>query len=177
MKTIKSYKEINLTVESKKAIYNQIHQQEHLQTILSQLPKGKSVWIDSNGDGTQENIVVFEHRKWQGIFDPRVPIKYYDEFESKTMVQAINKYITPTSIVIHESEEFRYVTPEELCKKINYLDTSFDTKILLYVNMIFIDYNKLKFTKGHIINHIVSNFGEKIKVHVLDNFKYLLEVN
>lgn len=177
MKTIQSYKDLDLTVESKKKIYKQIHKQEHLQMIRSQVPRGKSVWIDSDGDGTRENVIAFEHRKWQGIFGPRLPIKYYEEFMSKTMVQAINKYIRPTSIVVYESEEFRYVTPEELCNKMKYLDESFDTKILLYVNLIFIDYNKLRFTREHVIDQVVSNFQGKIKVHVLDNFKYLLEMN
>tara|TARA_R110000803_G_scaffold170054_1_gene233142 strand:+ start:679 stop:1215 length:537 start_codon:yes stop_codon:yes gene_type:complete len=177
MKIIESYNDFDLTVESKKVIYKQMHKQEYLEAIKSHMPKGKSVWIDSNGDGRQENIIAFEHRKWQGIFDPRVPIKYYNEFKSKTMVQAINKYIKPTSVVIYESDEFRYITPETLCNNLKFLHKSFNIEILIYIDLIGVDYNKLKYTKENILDDIKINYGRKITVHRLDNFKYLLKIN
>lgn len=177
MKIIESYNDFKLTTKSRKVIYKQLHTQEYLETIKSLIPKGKSVWIDSNGDGKQENIIAFENRKWQGIFDPRVPIKYYDEFRSKTMIQAISKYIRPTSIVVYESEEFRYVTPEALSNNLKFLYESFKIKILVYIDLIGVEYNKLKYTKEHIIEHLTKNSKEKIVVHGLDNFKYLLEIN
>ena len=177
MKIIESYNDFDLTVESKKVIYKQMHKQEYLESIRSHMPKGKSVWIDSNGDSIRENIIAFEHRKWQGVFDPRVPIKYYDDFKSDTMFQAINRYIRPTSVVIYESEEFRYVTPETLCDNLKFLHGSVDTKILIYIDLIGVDYNKLKYTKEKIIDDIKINFGKKIIVHGLDHFKYLLEIN
>ena len=177
MKIIESYNDFELTVESKKVIYEQIHRQEYLEAIKSHVPKGKSVWIDSNGDGKQENIIAFEHRKWQGIFDPRVPIKYFNQFKSKTMVQAINKYIKPTSVVVYESEEFRYVTPETLCDNLKFLHESYDTMILVYVNLRLVDYNKLKYTMENIIDQITINFGRKITVHGINQFKYLFKIN
>ena len=113
MKIIESYNDFELTVDSKKRLYNELHYRER-NHIAKRLPAGKSVWIDSNGDATNPNVVAFENEKWKGIFDPHMPIKFYKYFNSPTLVQAINKYVKPTSVVIYQSEEFRYLPPEEL---------------------------------------------------------------
>jgi len=177
MKIIESYNDVDLSVESKKTLYKKLHPQRHKNFIINLLPGGKSVWIDSHGDGSKANVVAFEHKKWKGIFDPRVLIKYYSEFNSPTMAQAINKYVNPTSIVAYESEEFRYLTPNELCDKIMLLVHLFPTKVLIYINLVNIDFNKLKYSKTYIIENVKKKINQNTIVHNLDNFKYLLEIN
>jgi len=174
MKIIESYKDFELTIESKKTLYSAMHDKAYVDNITKRLPAGKSVWIDSNGDTTNKNIVVFENVKWKEIFDPHMPIKFYKFFDSPTMVQAINKYINPTSIVIYQSEEFRYLTPDELRYKIEFMVDSYPTKIFIYVDMLGTDFNKLKYSYTHIIQSVIT---QNTIVHSLSKFKYLLEIN
>ena len=173
MKIIESYNDFELTVDSKKKVYESMHEQKHNDFITKLLPKGKSVWIDSCGDSYNPNIVAFEESKWKGIFDPKKLIKYYSSLKSPTFIQAINKYINPTSIVMYESEAFRYVTVEEIQDNISYLLDSFNCKLIIYLDMRFIDFNKLKYSHEHILQTINQNF----KIHTIDNFKYVLEIN
>ena len=174
MRIIESYKDFNLTVEAKKRLYTELHPEDYLDKINSLLPAGKTVWIDSNGDAMKSNIVAFENEKWKGIFDPRKPVKYYKFFNSPTLVGAINKYINPTSIVIYHSEEFRYLTPEELRYKLEFMVDSYPTKILIYLDMIGIDFNKLKYSHSHVLESVLP---ENTVVHNLEDFEYLLEIN
>ena len=173
MKIIESYNDFELTVDSKKRLYNELHYRER-DHIAERLPAGKSVWIDSNGDATNPNVLAFENEKWKGIFDPHMPIKFYKYFNSPTLVQAINKYIKPTSVVIYQSEEFRYLTPEELQYKIEFMVDSYPTKIFIYIDMLGIDFNKLKYSYTHIIESVVT---QNTIIHDLNDFKYLLEIN
>lgn len=174
MKIIESYKDFELTAESKKKLYAEMHIVEYLDNITKRLPAGKSVWIDSNGDATNTNIVAFEDEKWKEIFDPSLPIKFYRYFNSPTLVQAINKYIKPTAVVIHQSEEFKYLTPDELQYKIEFMVDSYPTKIFIYVDLHLINFNKLKYSYKHIIESVVT---QNTIIHNLDDFKYLLEIN
>lgn len=174
MKIIESYKDFELTAESKKKLYAEMHVVEYLDNITKRLPAGKSVWIDSNGDATNTNIVAFEDEKWKETFDPSLPIKFYRYFNSLTLVQAINKYIKPTAVVIHQSEEFKYLTPDELQYKIEFMVDSYPTKIFIYIDMHLIDFNKLKYSYKHIIESVVT---QNTIIHNLNNFKYLLEIN
>jgi len=174
MKIIESYKDFELTIESKKALYSAMHDKAYVDNITKRLPAGKSVWIDSNGDAMKSNIVAFENEKWKGIFDPRKPVKYYKFFNSPTLVGAINKYIKPTSVVIYQSEEFKYLTPEELQYKIEFMVDSYPTKIFIYIDMLGIDFNKLKYSYTHIIESVVT---QNTIIHDLKDFKYLLEIN
>jgi len=173
MKIIESYNDFELTVDSKSLYDSIIHYRER-DYVAKRLPAGKSVWIDSNGDGTNPNVVAFENEKWKEIFDPHIPIKFYRYFNSPTLVQAINKYIKPASVVIYQSEEFRYLTPEELRYKIEFMVDSYPTKIFIYIDMLGIDFNKLKYSYTHIIESVVT---QNTIIHDLDDSKYLLEIN
>jgi hypothetical protein len=176
MKIIETYNDISLNTDSKKLIYNKMHDKMHQAIILNLLPNGKSVWIDSCGDGVNSDIVAFENEKWQGIFDSST-IKYYKEFNSPTLVQAINKYINPLSVVIYQSDEFKYINEQELINKINLLVKSYSTKLLIYIDIIFIDFNKLKYSNQHIIENTKKHINQNTTVHTIDNFKYIFEIN
>ena len=177
MKTIKNYSELGeLSVEAKKTIYNLIHNKTCLLDILNLLPKGKSVWIDSFGDGINPNIIAFENRHWKNIFNSST-IKYYGDFYSSALIQSINKYIKPTSIVIYQSMEFRYINEKELLEKMKFLIKSYPTKLLIYINTIHIDFNKLKYSSQHIIKNTKKNINQDMKVQTINNFKYIFEIN
>ena len=70
MKTIQNYSELGeLSTEAKRIIYERMHNRIHQDYLLKLIPKGKSVWIDSFGDGINPNIIAFENRLWKNIFD------------------------------------------------------------------------------------------------------------
>jgi len=177
MKIINNYAELDvLSSKAKKIIYNNIHNKINQSDILNLLPKGKSVWIDSGGDGINSDITAFENRKWKTIFNSKT-IKYYEKFDSLTLVKAINRYINPSSIVIYQSDEFRYINVQELINKINFLIKSYSTKILIYLDNTFIDFNKLKYSNQHIIEHTKKNITRNSTVHIINNFQYIFEIN
>mgnify|MGYP004346307447 CR=1 FL=1 len=97
------------------------------------LPVGTSVWIDSGVKDCSNNMIAFENEKWKDIFEPHTSTKFYRNLTSPTLAEAIKKYIGPTSVVMYESEEFRYVTTSELINKIKYLVNALGVKLILYV--------------------------------------------
>ena len=177
MKIVNNYTELGtLNTDAKKIIYNKMHDKMHQTDILNLLPSGKSVWIDSYGDGINSNIVAFENERWKVVFDSTT-VKYYKEFNSPTLIQAVNKYINPSSIVIYQSDEFKYINKQELIDKINFLIKSYPTKLLIYIDTIFIDFNKLKYSNQHIIENTKKHITQNTTVHVIDDFKYIFEIN
>lgn len=177
MKIIKNYDDLGeLDIDSKKIIYSRIKSKIHQKYMLELLPSGKSVWIDSGADNINPDIIAFEHQKWKGIFES-TDIKYYRDFFSKTVHQSINKYIKPSSIVIYQSCEFRYVDEQTLVNNIIFLIGEYSFKLLIYIDTVFIDFNKLKYTPQQIIKNVGGKIKSKYKVHNIDNFKYILEIN
>ena len=179
MKTIQNYSELGeLSTEAKRIIYEQMHDRIHQDYLLKLIPEGKSVWLDSFGHGLGSNIIPFENQKWKTIFDQPNNIKYNNNFRSPTLIQSINKYIKPSSIIIYQSEEFMYVNKKELIDIIKFLIKSFPKiKLLIYIDTTFIDYNKLKFTGKHIIESTQKNITQNTIIHTYDKFKYIFEIN
>ena len=179
MKTIQNYSELGeLSTEAKRIIYERMHDRIHQDYLLKLIPKGKSVWLDSFGHDLGSNIIPFENQKWKTIFSLPNSIKYYNNFRSPTLIQSINKYIKPLSIIIYQSEEFMYVNKKELIDIIKFLIKSFPKiKLLIYIDTIFIDYNKLKFTGKHIIENTQKNITQNTTIHTYDKFKYIFEIN
>lgn len=175
MKIIESYSDVNkLSIDEKKIIYNRVHGKDFTNTLNKILPLGKSVWIDSAGV-PNKNRYVFENRKWKGIFKSK-KIKYYGDFFSPTLMHSIKKYINPNFIVLKDCEEFRYLTPQELTNKIEIISHFYQTKIFLCIHTILLDFNKLKYPNNLIIENVLVNFL-KYKIHKIDNFKYIFEIN
>lgn len=178
MKIIKNYNDLGEpNIDTKKIIYFKIKTKMHQKAILDLLPNDKkSVWIDSNGDGINSNIIAFENIKWKGIFKS-TNIKYYKNFYSQTLSQAIKKYIKPSSIVICESCEFRYINEQKLIDNINFLIRSYPIKLLIYIDTVFIDFNKLKYSSKYIIEKTKESIKQKSNIYKIDDFKYIFEIN
>lgn len=177
MKIIDSYNDITLDSQSKKTIYKRLHLGKNMEHIEKLLPPGKSVWIDSNGDIGKSHIVSFENEKWREVFDADASRKFYKTFLSDVMVNAIQKYIQPTSVVIYESEEIKYLDVPQLIEKINHIVSCFDCKVIVYVDLLFADFNKLKYTHNSIATKVKENITSNNKLHNIDDFKYIIEVD
>jgi hypothetical protein len=177
MKIIKNYDDLGeLSTDAKKIIYFKIKTKVHQKTILDLLPSGKSVWIDSNGSNISSNIIAFENIKWKGIFN-LTDIKYYRDFYSQALSQVIKKYIKPSSIVIYQSCEFRYINEKKLIDNINFLIKSYPIKLLIYIDTVFIDFNKLKYSNQCIMEKTRESINQKSNIYKLDDFKYIFEIN
>ena len=180
MKIIENYDELSteeIGLDAKKIIYKQSRDLKHLDKILELIPPhGKSVWIDSNGTDISENIIAFEHHKWKGIFETDA-IKYYKDFYSNTLHNAVKKYITPSSIVMYNSFELKYINENELVKILNFLIDCYQSKLIIHVDTIFIDFNKLKYSVDYIIKKVENNIKKKSNIHKLDNLEYIFEIN
>tara|TARA_R110000868_G_C10446221_1_gene725903 strand:+ start:36 stop:572 length:537 start_codon:yes stop_codon:yes gene_type:complete len=178
MKIVNNYKDLGeLGIDAKKIIYSKIKNKIYQKNILELLPNGKSVWIDSYGSYNNDpNVISFENAKWKGIFKS-ADIKYYKDFYSPTLYESINKYIKPSSIVIYGSCEFRYINKQELMDNINFLIKSYHTKLLIYIDTVFIDFNKLKYSPQHIIEETKKHTDSRCKIHSLNDFKYIFEIN
>lgn len=177
MKIVESFNDLpSLDIEAKKIGYFKFRNKDHQQDILKLLPQGTSVWIDSNGVDINSNILAFENIKNKDILESK-NIRYYKNIFSKTLYQAINKYIKPLSIVFYQSEEFKYISDGQLVDSINFLKECIPCKIIIHINTIFIDFNKLKYPITSIIEKIKKNTDPTCKVHNLDNFKYIFEIN
>ena len=176
MKTVESYKDLKfLNLDAKRAIYQNMHHSKDFDKIIKKVvPNGKNVWIDSAGIPSTHDY-VFEHIKWQGIFSSK-DIKYYRDFYSSILVQAINKYILPNCVILNDSEEFRYITLQEITNKIKFLSTSYNAKIILCINTTFLDFNKLKYSNKWLIKEAIKNC-QKYRIHTIDDFKYVYEIN
>ena len=177
MKIIDSYNDITLDAKSKKIIYGHLHLGQNIERIEKLLPAGKSVWIDSNGDTSKSEIVAFENEKWKDVFETNKPIKFYKTFLSDVMVNAIQKYIQPTSIVLYESEEIKYLNTQQLIEKINYIVKCFHCKVIVYFDLLFTDFNKLKYPYDHIATQIKNNITANNILHNIDHFRYIIEVD
>jgi len=175
MKIIESYKDLKiLDVDAKKTIYKKIHETTFKKKLNKILPNGKSVWIDSAGVANK-NRYIFENGKWKGIFKSK-KIKYYKDFFSPTLMQAIKKYIHPNFMVLNNCEEFRYLTPDQFTAKLEIISNFYQIKIFICFNTILLDFNKLKYTNIWIIKKIIKNFS-KYKIHKVDYFHYIYELN
>jgi len=177
MKIIESYNDITLDAQSKKTIYKYLHLGKHRERIEKLLPSGKSVWIDSNGDPGQSQIISFENEKWKDVFNTDEHRKFYKTFLSDVMVNAIKKYIQPASVVIYESEEVKYLTVPQLIEKVNHIVSCFDCKVLVYFDLWLTDFNKLRYPHNFIALKVKDNIDADVKLHKIDNFKYIVEAN
>lgn len=179
MKIVKNYDDLGdqINLDSKKIIYAKVHSSKYQDRILPLLPiNGKSVWIDSNGTDIDANIIAFEKYIWKGIFKSS-SIRYYRNFFSNTLHHAIKKYIAPSSIVMSNTSELKYISCKELIRIINFLITAHTSKLIIHVNTVYLDFNKLKYSIDHVIENVKNNISKKTKLHKLDRVHYIFEID
>jgi len=166
---IKNYKELgDMSLEDKIAHYERSRTNPTRTEILDLVPNGKSVWFDNRGQCLSQNAVVFEEHKHRQVLQAKgndKDVYFYKNFFSPTMVGVINRYIKPTSIVCNNSSHFKYVTPEELTHSLKFLIDSYRVKILVSFNMMWIDFNKIKYTNQSVVNQVLKSLNYSMKAH------------
>jgi len=196
MKIIKDYSEFIHSVENKTAIYKSEHEnfrsfidKKPLDSflhnkIIETLPVGNSIWIDSFGYAMgMEQIVSFEHRYFKEVFD-RLSIKnkkiqFAGDFLAIRTIKTIEKIYNPSSLVFYFSPFLKYKTLEEYNLFLHlYFDSFSDKKIILLTDLKFVNFNRITVTNTMAVNEICNNISkEQLKIHQLDTFKYMIEIN
>ena len=126
-------------------------------SIMQMIPSGKSLWLDSFGFALgSKNIISVEERKYQKVFGSFFPNMYFkDDIFSKETCKLLNKLVAPLSVVIYFSPAFKYLTEDDLCQRLNNLKSNFpNSKIIVGIDTIFIDFNKIKWSVNSVINRI-----------------------
>ena len=175
MKIVKNYKSIKKFDSGiQESIFNRLHHNYFKPKLRKIIARRKCVYIDS-GANPSNSAFVFENYKWKDILTKK-DVKFYRDFYSSTLIQSINRYINPDYVVFENSEEFKYISPKQLIAKIKLLSTKYTSTILICLDTVFLDFNKLKYSNKFILQNILEQ-NSKIKLHKVDSFKYVLEVN
>ena len=175
MKIVKNYKSIKKFDSGiQQSIFNRLHHDYFKPKLRKIIARRKCVYIDS-GANPSNSAFVFENYKWKDILTKK-DVKFYRDFYSSTLIQSINRYINPDYVVFENSEEFKYISPKELIAKIKLLSTKYTSTIIICFATVYLDVNKLKYSNKIILQNILEQ-DSKIKVHKVDSFKYVLEVN
>jgi hypothetical protein len=177
---IKNYKDLGeMSLEDKIAHYEISRTNPTRTEILDLVPNGKSVWFDNRGQYFSKNAIVFEQHKWKQVLQAKgndKDVYFYKNFFSPTMVGVINRYIKPASVVINHSTHFKYVTPEELTNNLKFLIDSYRVKILVSLNMLWIDFNKIKYTNQSVVNQVLKELDYSVKAHKFHEYPYDLYI-
>lgn len=175
-RVVKNYQDLGeMSPEDKRNHYKILKNRPLSPKLLKLIPEGKSVWIDNKSKKNYEgNTVIFEDHKWKGFSDAK-EVFYYRDFFSPALVGVINRYIKPSSVVINHSAEFQYINPKKLTANLEFLIKSYPVKVVVAVDLLKIDFNKLKYTNQSIANQVVKNLDNKIKAHKIGLFQYIFE--
>lgn len=144
--------------------------------ILQMIPNGKSLWLDSFGYALgSKNIISIEEKKYKKVFGSFFPNMYFKEdIFSEETCKILNKLITPASVVIYFSPLFKYLLEDELYKQLTVLKTSFpDSKIIVGLDSIFLDFNKIKWSVDSVINRI--SFATNSNILKLDETRIVIQ--
>ena len=195
MKTIKDYNQFIESVDNKTKIYKYDHENFRYfidkkplnsflhDSLIKKLPIGNSIWIDSFGYGMEmENVISFENRFYKEVFDKldkKYKIHFASDFLAKRTIKTIEKIYNPSSVVFYFSPFLKYKTVEEYRYFLNVYYNFFNKKkIILLIDLKFLQFNRIMFSNHTVINDICNNIPkEQFKIQKLDTFKYMVEIN
>jgi hypothetical protein len=183
MNTVKSYYEANVlgSVRVQYSMYKVGHplfekwmRQKHKtiqkdqpdSLILDFIDNKKSMWIDSFGycfNTYNPNIISIEEISRANLLKG-IPNTYfrYNLHDLKTHEELL-KTVQPEIVVYFKSQLFKYLTVPELVNKISELKNIYNKQgLCIYLDLQFIDFNKLKYPITHIIDQIQQSFPNAI---------------
>ena len=125
--------------------------------ILNSIGDRKSLWIDSFGHCFKvynPNIISIE-----GIHNANllkgIPYVYFRaNLQNIETHHELAETFKPEIIVSYRTEIFKYLTIPKLIKKIFDLKNIYNAELCIYMDLQFIDYNKLKYPITYIIDEI-----------------------
>jgi hypothetical protein len=142
--------------------------------ILNNIGNQKSMWIDSFGHGLSPNFISIEQNHYSTALENLSNVYFRKELNNIKTYQELVQTFNPEIVVYYKSEFFKYLTLPELIGKITELSRVY-TKLIIYTDLMFMDYNKLKYPIENLIIQITDQIPEMtVKRHGL--FEILINI-
>ena len=131
--------------------------------ILDLIENKKSMWIDSFGycfnTYNSDIISIEDFRRSSNLLKGIPNIYFRPNLHNLIHHEELLETFKPEIVVYFKSQIFKYLTVPELIKKISGLKNIYATQVLcIYLDLQFIDFNKLKYPITHIIDQIQHSF-------------------
>lgn len=165
-----------------------LKQRKNKQAILSDAQKifierninKKNIFIDSFGYFFNKGSICIENIRYEKIFhkilDPKKKFYTTNNFFSDDVTNFIKKE-SPQYVVFFYSIVLRYNTIEKLSELINCFKKKLEhINLLLFIDMIYLDFNKIKYTNIDAIEILKSKIDSKSFCKKISEFDYLIEV-
>jgi type IV secretory pathway VirB6-like protein len=137
--------------------------------LLDIIDNQKSMWVDSFGYGLSIDNISIEKDVFQPILNNLTNIYFRKELNDIETHRELKQTFNPEIVVYYKSEFFKYLTIDELINKITELRQIY-SKLVVYMDSTFIDYNRLKYPKKHVLSHLQDNLsGCKIEHYALNH--------
>ena len=136
-------------------------------TILNIISDKKSMWVDSFGYGLSTNCISVEQYHYRPPLKNLPNIYFRKNLNNINTCKELVQTFNPEIVVYYKSEFFKYLTVPELIAKLKELQSIYNN-LIIYMDLLHTDYNKLKYPVTHIISQIHESFPDSIiKRHAL----------
>lgn len=146
-----------------------IVKEEVHEIILQRIGNKRSLWIDSFGhcfNSYNTNIISVEYMRVQNLLKGLPNIYCRPNLDSLTTHIELAETFDPEIVVYFKSLLLHYVTIPELVQKITEIKDVYNVPICVYLDLIYINYNKMKYP----INDIVQQINEQLPNATLKRF-------
>lgn len=130
--------------------------------ILDLIENKKSMWIGCFGHCFSiynSNIISIEEISKANLLKGISNIYFRHDLYSLTTHEELLKTFKPEIVVYFKSHYFRYLTVPELINKIAEVKNIYSNQgLCIYLDLQFIDFNKLKYPIRHIVDQIQQGF-------------------
>lgn len=125
-------------------------------TILDRIANHQSMWIDSFGHGLLSDCISIEQDNYSILLENLSNIYFRKELDKIETYRELAQTFNPEIVVYYKSEFFKYLTLPELVVKITELAQIYN-KLVIYMELKFIDFNKLKYPTKHVVLSLQDN--------------------
>jgi hypothetical protein len=131
-------------------------------SILEIIKNKKSMWVDSFGycfNTHNPNIISIEGIRRAYLLKGIPNIYFRPNLNNLKMHEELLETFKPEIVVYFKSPIFKYLTVPELINKISGLKNIYaNQRLCIYLDLTFIDFNKLKYPITHIMDQIQQSF-------------------
>jgi len=127
--------------------------------ILDRIDNKKSMWIDSFGYGLSPDCISIEQDQYSIALENLPNVYFRKELDNIETCRELSQTFNPEIVVYYKSEFFKYLTLPELIVKITELSHIY-SKLVIYMELKFIDFNKLKYPPKYVISSLAASFPD-----------------
>ena len=127
--------------------------------ILNIISNQKSIWIDSFGHGLSPEFISVESDTYSTILKSLGNVYFREELNNIATCRELVQTFNPEIVVYYKSQFFKYLTLPDLVSKITELAQEY-SKLVIYMDLVFIDYNKLKYPIENLIIQMTRQIPE-----------------